>query len=370
MGLEDKVQASGEQPVQRIRQQAEQEIRGFVSELLAQAARERASAIDDNRRVAEEAQLQAVRDEGARVRAEVEKIWAAKLKEANEAAEYRYEEALKAAREDAEHQLAEKVASVRAEGQRVLEAALEAARREADRNLESRVNQVRQDAERTLASELSTAPLTGLVPMEPAGEKVGVVLDRVLQSVRRLDDASSLTEALDALGELGAEEATRTAVLTVQEDQVRGWSFKGFGDSLERDARQVDLSVGEAGLIGRAVVAGASRAIAATETPPDDLRPPFGRLDSDTSSLAVPVTVGGQVMAVLYGDDQGEESHPAWREALEILARHAGHCLEALTAARAVQLAMHDIASFIPEDPGPSLPFDEADDPDGESDHA
>ncbi len=359
MGLEDNVQAAGEQLVQRIRQQAEQEIRG---ELLTQAARVRATAIDDNRRVAEEAELEAVR-------AEVERVWAAKLKEANEAAEYRYAEAVKAAREEADRQLTEKVASVRAEGQRVLEAALEAVRKEADRNLEARVNEVRSQAESTLASELSTAPLAAFPAEGPSEPGAGEVLGDVLRAVRRLDEASSLTEALDALGQLAGEQASRAAVLTVQEDQVRGWSFAGFGDALERDASQVDLAVSEAGLIGRAVVDAASREIGPDDAPSDDLRPPFADLQAGTEAVAAPVSVGGQIMAVLYGDDQGEAIHPAWRQALEILASHAGHCLEALTAARAAQLAMHDFGALLPEDPGPTLPFDDVA-YDGDGDHA
>ena len=52
--------------------------------------------------------------------------------------------------------------------------------------------------------------------------------------------------------------------------------------------------------------------------------------------LAMPVVVGGRVVAVLYGDgvteDGREQVVPSpWPEALEILSRHAAKCLEALT---------------------------------------
>ncbi len=43
MALEDEVQRSAEQLLQRIRQQTEQEVRGFVSESLTAAAKERAA---------------------------------------------------------------------------------------------------------------------------------------------------------------------------------------------------------------------------------------------------------------------------------------------------------------------------------------
>jgi hypothetical protein len=52
--------------------------------------------------------------------------------------------------------------------------------------------------------------------------------------------------------------------------------------------------------------------------------------------LAVPVIVGGRVVAVVYADgvahDGREQIVPSsWPEVIEILARHAARCLEALT---------------------------------------
>jgi len=52
--------------------------------------------------------------------------------------------------------------------------------------------------------------------------------------------------------------------------------------------------------------------------------------------------VGGQVAAVVYVDDGGREDRPvpaSWPEAIELLARHAGRCLEAQTAIRAARLS-------------------------------
>jgi hypothetical protein len=51
----------------------------------------------------------------------------------------------------------------------------------------------------------------------------------------------------------------------------------------------------------------------------------------------MPVLVGGRVVAVVYADGvtgtDHEQSMPnPWPEAIELLARHAGRCLEALTA--------------------------------------
>ena len=93
---------------------------------------------------------------------------------------------------------------------------------------------------------------------------------------------------------------------------------------------------------------------------PADAEPAFTTLPLGVHALAVPVLVGGQVMAVVYGDDAERRPAAAWRESLEVLARHTGHCREALTAMRAAQLALQDVESRIPEGGGPTLPLDEA----------
>ncbi len=365
MALEDEVQRSVEKLLQRTRKHNEGEVRAFVSELLTAAAKERATALQDGRRIAASMRQKAVREEGGRVRAEVEKTWAAKLREVNETADQRLESGLHAAREESDRRLTLTVASVRDEGQKVLAAALEAARLEADRTLVLRVDQVREEAERTIAAELASVPAL-MAPEPTPGESDrpdpdhDEAMGRLLDGVRRLDRASRLTEVLDTLSELVGNEAPRAAVLTVQADRVRGWLFRGFGSTLDGDeARQVDLTYDEAGIVGRAVVTGdACSVVSGPNGVPADAEPAFTTLPLGVHALAAPVLVGGQVMAVVYGDDAERRPAAAWKESLEVLARHAGHCLEALTAERASQLAVQKVESLVPD--GPTLPFDEA----------
>jgi hypothetical protein len=64
--------------------------------------------------------------------------------------------------------------------------------------------------------------------------------------------------------------------------------------------------------------------------------PGFETLPQDRMGLAVPVIVGGRVVAVVYADAvtlDGHERHvpSSWPELIEVLARHAGRCLEGLT---------------------------------------
>ena len=215
--------------------------------------------------------------------------------------------------------------------------------------------------ERATVAELAAVPVLSALEPTPIESHTDEVLGRLLDGVRRLDQASRLTDVLNTLAELAGNEAPRAAVLTVQADRVRGWRFVGFGPTLDEDeARQVDLAFGEAGIVGRAVVTGdACSVVSGPNGVPRDAEPAFTTLPLGVHALAVPVLVGGQVMVVVYGDDAERRPAAAWRESLEVLARHAGHCLEALTALRAAQLALQDVESFFPENAGPTLPFDE-----------
>ena len=305
MALEEKVQRSGEQLLARIREQTEQEVRGLLSELLTTAAEERATALQDARRVADSERQKALQEESTRVRAEVEKTWAVKLREANETADLRFESGLREAHE------------------------------EADRTLARRIDQVREETERTIAADLAAAPVASAPESAPAEPETDEVLGRVLDGVRRLDQASCLTDALDTLA---GNEASRAAVLSVQGDRVRGWRFVGFGPTVDEARQQVEC--GEAGIVGRAVVTGkACSVLSGPNGMPGDAEPAFTPLPPGVRALAVPVVVGGQVVAVVYADDAERRPAVAWRASLEVLVRHAGHCLEVLTV-RAAQLAL------------------------------
>jgi hypothetical protein len=212
-------------------------------------------------------------------------------------------------------------------------------------------------AETAVAEAKAMAAAEAVVPAPeplPPPPPIDDVVIRVRDGIRRLDRVSRLTDALDALGELAGREASRAAVLTVQDDRVRGWRFTAFEPALE-PAHQVDMKIGEAGLVGHAVVTGATHSwVSDPDTASGDGAPAFTVLPVGARALAVPVLVGGQVMAVLYGDDAAREPAAAWRASLEILASHAGHCLESLTAVRAAQLVSRDMPAVIVDDPGPT----------------
>jgi hypothetical protein len=161
---------------------------------------------------------------------------------------------------------------------------------------------------------------------------------RLLDAVRLLDRARSLSETLDTLASCAAEETPRAAVLTIRGGRAHGWRFIGFGP-LDQEP-SIDLSLDHAGIIANAV-----RANAVASGQP---APPFAELPHGASCIALPIALGGDVVAVLYADAGSSHSEsrtptsesrittPESRlpeaDALEILTRYAARRIEALTA--------------------------------------
>jgi hypothetical protein len=165
-------------------------------------------------------------------------------------------------------------------------------------------------------------------------------MERLLDAVRDLDAAASLSQVLDRLAEHAGAQIARVAVLVVRDGELRRWKTSGFGPDTA-DAPAIALRLDAASVVGRAAQSGerATTHDEAGEAAPEALA--FAPLPDDRVGLAVPLRVGGRTVAVLYADEGmgGERTVPsAWPEALEILARHAGRCLELQTVTRAYAL--------------------------------
>jgi antitoxin component of RelBE/YafQ-DinJ toxin-antitoxin module len=162
-------------------------------------------------------------------------------------------------------------------------------------------------------------------------------MERLLDAFRRLDQATTLTALIDSLAEAAASETTRSAVFVVRGRDLRGWRMAGFSDA-PADVRLVSVSLDAAGAIGVCV-----RSKSRVEISPASFAEAgelaFMAAADAASGLAMPVTLGGETAAVIYGDDGGAGGPAGWRETIEILARHASRCLEAQTAIRAAKLA-------------------------------
>jgi hypothetical protein len=126
------------------------------------------------------------------------------------------------------------------------------------------------------------------------------------------------------------------AVLIVRSGQLRGWRFIGFDGALA-EGHDVDVPTAKAGVIADAARSGlaVSADSAVTRSVPS-----FAELPPGRELLAVPVQMNGQVIAILYADQGPTESagNLLWPMSLELMARHAARCLEAITAYRAAQV--------------------------------
>ena len=292
----------------RIKSAVDQAVAPLIKQVLAEADTEREAAVRDAKvkifEEAEQATQTRVTDAEARVRAMMEEKYVVVRADDRAAAEREIRKQLEI------------------EVDRKLRDALDAA--------ENRMRIALADGEAKAAADLKTAVADARVN-EREIEMAGV--SRLLESVRGLDGATSLSEVLDALALAAAREAARAAVVVLRNDRIQGWRLSGFGP---RDAqpKSIDLPLSECGVIGLAI--GAARAVTTRDSESAGIGPGFETLPADRMGLAVPVIVGGRVVAVLYADAvtlDGHERHvpSSWPELIEVLARHAGRCLEALT---------------------------------------
>ncbi len=309
-----------------------------------------------------------------RVRSSVDEALGTLIKQVVDHASEEREAATRAAREsafaEAEQAAQMRVADAEARVRASVEESIAAARAE-DREAVARDirSQVEAEVGQKLSDELAAAETRMQVALAGSEARAAEALKdavsaarakerdvemagvtRLLESIRGLDGASSLSEVLDALALAAAREAARAAVVVLRGDRVQGWKMSGFGQR-DTQPKSVDLLIGESGVIGMAVAA--SRVVTTRDGQNAAAGPGFELLPADRMGLAVPVVVGGRVVAVVYADgvtqDGRERPVPSgWPEVIEVLARHAGRCLEALTTQRA--------ASAPPRNQAPAAP--------------
>jgi hypothetical protein len=165
---------------------------------------------------------------------------------------------------------------------------------------------------------------------------------RLGDAIRSIDQAGGLSDVLERLVQCAAREADRTAMLIVKGNRLAGWRVAGFSPDAP-PAKSIDLDLEEAGLAGLAVESGVSCLRPADATDGASL-PPFAGDASERDALALPVRVGGDVVAVLYADAQGNRgvlsSEARWPAILEVLICHASRVLEAMTVQQAAGLPL------------------------------
>jgi hypothetical protein len=153
----------------------------------------------------------------------------------------------------------------------------------------------------------------------------------LLDALRAVDDAGSLTDLLAAAVRGAAGEARRAALFLVHGTELREWPVDGV-PSVESSPLRADGR--EAGLIGEAL----RQNRPAVSGGPDNLSPPsFASLPPGGVAVAVPLVLGGTPVAVLYADQPADAEGSSWLDSVQILGRHAAACAGALTALRTAQ---------------------------------
>lgn len=159
---------------------------------------------------------------------------------------------------------------------------------------------------------------------------------QLVEAVRALDRAASLSEILDTLVTTTRSVAPRVGLLLAARGELRGWRLVGFGSS-DDGASSVALALDDSGVLCEAI-----RNRSAAMVDPTSARlspPPFAAPCAE--GLAVPIAVGSEVVGVLYADLGGAPKRAAgstWVYAIEVLARYAARCLEARTAFNAARV--------------------------------
>jgi hypothetical protein len=162
---------------------------------------------------------------------------------------------------------------------------------------------------------------------------------RLADAMRAIDGSRSLSEILDTLAGCAGRETTRAAVFLVRDGQLRGWRFIGFGPDFDR-ASAFEAPLKDGGVLEEAI---RTEGMISTDSSAPGSAPRFAEVGPDCEMFAASILVGGRVVAALYADQhaagkEGRDPRFAWRPGLEMMARHAGRCLEGITAIRAAQL--------------------------------
>lgn len=155
------------------------------------------------------------------------------------------------------------------------------------------------------------------------------VLQQVLQAVARIEQAGSLSDALQALADTLGRHADRVGLFLLRDETLRLWT--GTGTAVDGGG---DLPASIA-LDEPSPIAEAAR----LSLPLTATRDGAPRASGDTAAVhttaAVPLTIQGQVVAVVFAERRSSDASADRLGVIaELLARHAARVLESLTASR------------------------------------
>ncbi len=121
---------------------------------------------------------------------------------------------------------------------------------------------------------------------------------------------------LDALVEATSREGNRAALLLVRGDRFRSWRLVGFGSAPD-GAAPIEFPASEAGIL--ADVVSSNTVLTGDAGGP----PSFAALEAGHPYIGFPIALGGEVVAVLYADQDIAPIKAAGLDILRLNTRRA-----------------------------------------------
>jgi hypothetical protein len=243
----------------------------------------------------------------------------------------RLERAFTALADSLQQEIAAQLAAVRADLSRSVQA-------DRDKAIADGANEARAVVEQEMSGRIAEAAArAGTDARAGVAASQKAAGERLVEAIRAIDTAQSLSEILNALVDSASADGGRAAIFLPQGSALMSWRLVGF-DALGA-AGTIELLHSDAGMIAEASETGLLIRWDSS-SPRTTLLPPFVDLPSGSRALAVPLGTSSQVLAVLYVDEGNSEPAlgESWPAAIEVLARHTARALEATTAMRLAQL--------------------------------
>ena len=226
-------------------------------------------------------------------------------------------------------------------------AALDAAHRSAEdasaqaRAARAEVMTLQQERDRQVraAIEASAQALAQIqIARAEAAAESDARVQELLDSLRSIDAATSLTHTLDALIAAARPQSDRVALFLLRGDTLRAWSHTGF-EAMHEFGAQTEFAVAHAGMLADAVRSCTAQSCVGA----DGRRPTFaGAAGASDAFVAIPLILNGQAIGVLCGEHLAVgDSGRRLTSVYEVLTRHSACVLESLTALRLANVSAH-----------------------------
>jgi len=179
-----------------------------------------------------------------------------------------------------------------------------------------------------------------LAASESSRAKASSDMAIVKAAIEEIYSEHSQAEILKTLVNRAASFAPRVAFFVIKGHQANGWRARGFEGTIGDQAiQQISVSTDADTVVGGVAKSKATWSGGAGSHAEDHLL--LNKLGDEPPQrlVAVPLTVRGRVVAVLYADSAGLDSEAINLEALETLARVAGMAVELTSVARAPKAA-------------------------------